>query len=70
MPGCTCMDKALVCGSTRGFHRLLHWQNPSGSANPPNPLSDVVGGLRGFAWIRSGLVKGAYIFWHNASNRD
>ncbi|KAH7460515.1 hypothetical protein FOMA001_g19533 [Fusarium oxysporum f. sp. matthiolae] len=34
-------------GSTRGFHCPLHWQNPSGLANPPNPLGDVVDGLGG-----------------------
>ncbi|KAJ3456312.1 hypothetical protein MRS44_016335 [Fusarium solani] len=57
-------------GSTRGFHFPLHWQNPSGLANPPNPLDDVVGGLGGFGWIRSGVVKGTHIFWQNASIRD
>ncbi|OBS15278.1 hypothetical protein FPOA_13870 [Fusarium poae] len=49
-------------GSTRGFHCPLHWQNPSGLANPPNPLGDVVDGLGGFGWIRSGVVKGAHVF--------
>jgi hypothetical protein len=49
-------------GSTRGFHCPLHWQNPSGLANPPNPLGNVVDGLGGFGWIISGVVKGAHIF--------
>ncbi|KAK2005193.1 hypothetical protein LZ32DRAFT_612269 [Colletotrichum eremochloae] len=56
-------------GSTRGFHCPLHWQNPSGLANPPNPLGNVVDGLGGFGWIISGVVKGAHIFWQNAFNR-